>query len=405
MFRQKRFAQFLSTLKQIFSPFCPYSPKSPIIQRRANITATVFLVLLIIIPVGMIVRWTVKGNFFILDFVILAATFLAYWSARTRFYTIGAILLVFVMCFVAYSAAVYHIHSGTKDVTSWLVWFVLPLITTPLLFSWKAMIGVAPIPTAFLVVFILRENPDNWGALMAVLTTGGLISIAISYAYDTDLRLIHNQNILFQEQNKQLFLAYDETLLGWAKILEMRDKETEGHSERVTKMTLKLAKEIGINDETELRYIRYGSLLHDIGKIAIPDSILHKPSGLTHSERSIMEQHTEYAYDWLKDVMFLRPALDIPRYHHERWDGSGYNGLKGEQTPLYARIFSVADCWDALMNDRPYRTAWTKELAIAYFIEKAGTEFDPQVTQAFLKIIQESNTLFPDSESSSPASA
>jgi HD-GYP domain-containing protein (c-di-GMP phosphodiesterase class II) len=405
MFHKQWLAHFLSTLERIFSPFYPYSLKSPIAQRRATITTTVLLVLLLVIPAGIIIRWTMKGEFFILDFVILVATFLAYLSARTRFYTIGTIFLIFVMCFIAYFDASRYIHSGTQDVTSWLVWLVLPLLTTSLLLSWRAMIGVAPIPAIFLLIFIVRERPENWGALMAVLSTGAFISVAIAYTYDTDLRLIHNQNILFQKQNKQLLLAYDETLLGWAKILEMRDKETQGHSERVTEMTIKIAKEIGINDETELRHIRYGSLLHDIGKIAISDSILHKPGALTQDEKKIMQRHTEYAYEWLKDIEFLHPILDIPRYHHEKWDGSGYNELKGEQTPLYARIFAVADCWDALISDRDYRQAWTKEKAIAYITEKAGFEFDPQIAQAFLKIIQKSNSLLPASVPSSPVSA
>lgn len=372
----------LQQVRQWLSPFCPYRSKDPFAERRANITAVIFLVLLIIIPIGMLVRFFARGNFYPLDFVILAATFLAYWGARTRYYSAGAVFLVFVMCFVAYSAAVRHIESGTQDVTSWLVWFVLPLLATPLLFSWRAMIGIAPVPAIFLLVFILREHPANWGALMAVLTTGAFISIAIAYAYDSDLRLI-------SEQNTKLLHAYDETLQGWAKILEMRDKETEGHSERVTALTIELAKAMGIQNTTDLQFIRYGSLLHDIGKIAIPDSILHKPDTLTANERKVMELHTEYAYEWLKDVEFLRPALDIPRYHHEKWDGTGYNhGLKGEQIPLSARIFAVADTWDALTNDRTYRNAWTRARAIDHIQSRAGTDFDPQVVEKFLEIIQ-----------------
>jgi hypothetical protein len=370
-------------MRRWLSSFCPYRSKDPFTERRANITAVILLVLLIIIPVGMLVRFFAKGNFYPPDFIVLAATFLAYVSTRTRYYSAGAVFLIFVMCFVAYSAAVRHIESGTQDVTSWLVWFALPLLATPLLFSWRAMIGVAPVPIIFLSVFILREHPANWGALMAVLTTGAFISIAIAYAYDSDLRLI-------SEQNKKLLYAYDETLQGWAKILEMRDKETEGHSERVTKLTVKLAQEMGIQqDTTELQFIRYGSLLHDIGKIAIPDSILRKPDTLTASERKVMELHTEYAYEWLKDIEFLHPALDIPRYHHEKWNGSGYNhGLKGEQIPLSARIFAVVDTWDALINDRTYRRAWTRAQAIEYIKSKAGTDFDPQVVEKFLEIIR-----------------
>lgn len=371
----------LYQMRNWLSSFYPYRAKDPFAERRANITAVIFLVLLMIIPIGMLVRFFAKGNFYPPDFIVLAATFLAYLSTRTRYYSAGAVFLIFVMCFVAYSAATRRIESGTQDVTSWLVWFVLPLLASPLLLSWRAMIGVAPVPVVFLLVFILREHPANWGALMAVLVTGGFISIAISYAYDSDLRLI-------SEQNKKLLHAYDETLQGWAKILEMRDKETKGHSERVTNLTLKLAQAMNIHD-TELQFIRYGSLLHDIGKIAIPDSILRKPDTLTAHERKVMELHTEYAYEWLKDVDFLHPALDIPRYHHEKWDGSGYNhGLKGEQIPLSARIFTVADTWDALTNDRTYRRAWTRAQAIEHIKNRAGTDFDPQVVEKFLEIIR-----------------
>lgn len=372
----------LHQVRQWLSPFCLYRSKDPFAERRANITAVIFLVLLMIIPIGMLVRFFAKGNFYLPDFIVLAATFLAYLSTRTRYYSAGAVFLIFVMCFVAYFAATRHIESGTQDVTSWLVWFVLPLLAAPLLFSWRAMIGVAPVPVIFLLVFILREHPANWGALMAVLITGAFISIAISYAYDSDLRLI-------SEQNTKLLHAYDETLQGWAKILEMRDKETKGHSERVTNLTLKLAQAMNIQDTAQLQFIRYGSLLHDIGKIAIPDSILRKPDILTAHERKVMELHTEYAYEWLQDVEFLRPALDIPRYHHEKWDGSGYNhGLKGEQIPLSARIFAVADTWDALMNDRTYRKAWTRAQAIEHIKSKAGTDFDPQVVEKFLEVIR-----------------
>lgn len=375
-------------MKQWLSLFCPFRSKDPFAEQRAHITAVIFLVLLLIIPAGMLVRFFAKGNFYPPDFIVLAATFLAYLSTRTRYYSAGAVFLIFVMCFAAYSAAVHHIESGTQDVTSWLVWLVLPLLTTPLLFSWRAMIGVAPVPIVFLLVFILQKHPANWGALMAALTTGAFISIAISYVHDNNLRLI-------SEQNAKLLHAYDETLQGWAKILEMRDKETEGHSERVTSLTLKLAQAMGIHDAIQLQFIRYGSLLHDIGKIGIPDSILHKPDSLTPDERKEMELHTEYAYEWLKDVEFLRPALDIPRYHHEKWDGTGYNhNLKGEQIPLSARIFSVADTWDALIYERTYRKkAWTRAQVIEYIQSRAGTDFDPQVVEKFLEIIREYSSL------------
>lgn len=187
-----------------------------------------------------------------------------------------------------------------------------------------------------------------------------------------------------EEANRQLMLAYDKTLEGWARALEFHDSETEGHSQRVVEMTVRLARKMGLSEE-ELVHIRRGALLHDIGKIAIPAAILQKPGPLTEEEWRIMRQHPVYAYELLAPIAYLRPALDIPYCHHERWDGSGYpRGLKGEEIPLAARIFAVVDVWDALRFDRPYREAWPEELVRQYFREQAGIQFDPQVVAAFL---------------------
>ena len=191
-----------------------------------------------------------------------------------------------------------------------------------------------------------------------------------------------------EQANLKLTLAYDETLVGWARALELRDRETEGHSQRVTEMTVRLARVMGV-DEDELVHVRRGALLHDIGKMAIPDSVLLNSQPLTDEEQRIMHQHPIYAYQMLSPISYLAPALDIPYYHHERWDGTGYpKGLKGEQIPLTARIFAVVDVWDALSSDRTYRAAWSEEKVLAYIQEQAGTHFDPQVVEQFIKIIE-----------------
>lgn len=200
---------------------------------------------------------------------------------------------------------------------------------------------------------------------------------------------IDNAALFESQQNahSELILAYDNTLEGWSRALDLRDKETEGHSLRVTDMTIRLAKAMGIG-KAEIVHIRRGALLHDIGKVGIPDSILLKPGGLTDDEWLVMRHHPTSAYELLAKISFLRPALDIPYYHHERWDGKGYpHGLKGEQIPLSARIFSVVDVWDALCSDRPYRPAWTNDVAKAYIAEAAGTQFDPNVAAVFLEIV------------------
>ena len=184
----------------------------------------------------------------------------------------------------------------------------------------------------------------------------------------------------------ELTQAYDNTLAGWARALELRDEITEGHTRRVTELTLKLARALSI-PENELVQIRRGALLHDIGKMGIPDSILHKPGAFTIQERIIMERHTQYAYDMISSISFLDTALDIPFCHHEHWDGNGYpRKLKGEQIPLSARIFSIVDVWDALTSDRPYRLAWSKEKTREYILERAGKQFDPRVVEAFFSL-------------------
>jgi PAS domain S-box-containing protein len=197
--------------------------------------------------------------------------------------------------------------------------------------------------------------------------------------------------MLFDSQQRsslELSLAYDATIEGWSRALDLRDKETEGHSLRVTQMTVDLARAFGLREE-ELVQVRWGSLLHDIGKMGVPDAILLKPSALTEAEWVAMKKHPVFAYEMLSPIRYLRQALDIPYCHHEKWDGSGYpRGLKGEQIPLTARIFAVVDVWDALTSDRPYRAAWTKEEAISYIRTSTGTHFDPQIVDKFMHIIQ-----------------
>ena len=166
--------------------------------------------------------------------------------------------------------------------------------------------------------------------------------------------------------------AYEDTLEAWARALEYRDRETEGHSRRVTELSVALARVLGVDGE-ELTSIRWGSLLHDVGKLAIPDSVLLKPGPLSPEERALMELHPVYAREMLSRIPFLHPVMAIPYHHHERWDGTGYpEGLAGEEIPLAARIFSVVDQWEALSSDRPYRQAWPRERIVAYLEENAG---------------------------------
>lgn len=191
-----------------------------------------------------------------------------------------------------------------------------------------------------------------------------------------------------QKKNDELMMAYDTTMEGWSKALDYRDAETEGHSQRVTEMAMKIAAAFGIK-ENELVHLRRGALLHDIGKLGVPDSILLKAGPLSPEEWDIMKRHTEMAFELLSPIRYLEPALLIPYYHHEKWDGSGYPvGLKGKQIPLSARIFAVVDVWDALCSDRPYRKGWPKEMVIEHIRSLSGRHFDPEVVDAFLNILK-----------------
>jgi len=206
---------------------------------------------------------------------------------------------------------------------------------------------------------------------------------------ETELRKLNSElEDRVRARTWELADAYDTTLEGWARTLELRDKETEGHSRRVTDTTLKIAMAMGIRDDY-LEQIRRGAILHDIGKMGIPDEILHKPGGLSDEERVTIQRHPRIAYDLLSPIPFLKTALEIPYSHHEKWDGTGYPlGLKEHAIPMSARIFAIADVWDALSSDRPYNAAWPREKAISYFVEEAGKHFDPRVVNVFLNLVE-----------------
>ncbi len=221
----------------------------------------------------------------------------------------------------------------------------------------------------------LAPDPE-WFDFLDILA--GQAAIAIDSA-----QLFEN----LQRSNFDLLLAYDATIEGWSRAMDLRDHETEGHTQRVTTLSLKLARQMGIPD-TEMIHVRRGALLHDIGKIGVPDRILLKPDILTADEWEIMRQHPTYAYEMLNPILYLKPALDIPHFHHEKWDGTGYpDKRKGADIPFSARIFAVVDAWDAVTSIRPYRSPWSKEKAIEYIKSESGKHFDPQVVETFLRLI------------------
>ena len=228
------------------------------------------------------------------------------------------------------------------------------------------------------------DTDANWLEFVEILATQAAIAVV-------NARLLEG----LRRSNDNLRAAYDSTIEGWARALDLRDHETEGHSRRVMEMAIRLAKAMGMS-ENDLVHMRRGALLHDIGKLAIPDAILRKPGELTEEESSIMRRHTDHAVEILSPIEFLIPALDIPRYHHERWDGTGYPcGLKGEQIPLAARMFAAVDVWDALGHDRPYRRAWPPARVRDYLRSLAGTHLDPRVVEAFMKLLADQDNETP----------
>jgi response regulator RpfG family c-di-GMP phosphodiesterase len=208
-------------------------------------------------------------------------------------------------------------------------------------------------------------------------------SLAIRAAIAIENATLFND---LQRSNSELILAYDTTLEGWSHALELRDRETQGHTQRVVQMTREIAKRFGMREE-QLVHVTRGALLHDIGKMGISDSILMNEGPLTGEERDLMRKHPVYAMEMLSPIAYLQPALDIPYCHHEHWDGSGYpRGLKGNQIPLAARIFAVADTWDALVNARRYHEAWPREKVCEHIVAQAGSHFDPEVIKIFQEL-------------------
>jgi hypothetical protein len=283
---------------------------------------------------------------------------------------------------------------------------MIPIIMIALIYGMKigALFGISI--SLFMSTFSLSNDDSGFriiNAFISVLVGGfgggmfGLLSDQRRTLKESEKQLsekVTEQTVELHHLYNELRQAYQTTLEGWARALELRDKETEGHSRRVTEISVAISRKLGLA-EGEIRYIYYGALLHDIGKMGIPDEILNKPGPLTLEEREVVNQHPLYAYELLKEIEYLQPAISIPYSHHENWDGTGYpQGLQGEDIPLSARIFSVVDNWDALTSDRPYRRAWSRQKTIKYIQAQSGKMFDPQIVALFTEFIISFEPLF-----------
>jgi hypothetical protein len=319
----------------------------------------------------------------IAEFILLLITHFKMVKLASFLITVGlGIILLDVTCFfggvreVTYSAFVVVILSGGLLLGKRYIW-----LTTLIGILGGLLILILEMNNLLIRADLLPDPPITWVANVGMFVWSAAILYVTLQDKDTAFLRIQEEAYACQE-------AYDTTLVGWSRALELRDHETEGHSQRVMEHTVQLAMAMGLQTET-INHLKRGALLHDIGKMGIPDSILSKPGPLVDEEWLIMCQHPFLAYQLLQHIEYLRLALDIPYCHHEKWDGSGYpRGLKGENIPLAARIFSVVDVWDALLSNRPYRKSCSKEEALAYIREQSGTHFDPQIVQVFLDIIE-----------------
>lgn len=253
--------------------------------------------------------------------------------------------------------------------------FAMPTIVASFAGKRESSIVFAICASLASVLFFFWAFPTESFPYLAIVC---LLFLAI-LAYQVDLILDSMMN--------RVTSAYDRTIEGWSQALEMRNHETEGHSHRVAELTMQLVEKMGL-DEASYVHIRRGVLLHDIGKMGVPDSILCKAGPLTESENLVMRKHPEYAYHLLENIPFLHPALQVPYCHHEKWNGTGYpRGLKGEEIPLEARIFSVIDVWDAMRSNRSYRAAIPEVQVVEYLRCETGRSFDPTVVKAFFEMM------------------
>ena len=320
-------------------------------------------------------------------FIVLLILYGIYLNGHSRFAGIG--LLVSTSVILTYNLS---IGNGIRDNAM----VALPVLITlgGLLFGKRFL----PLMTALIIIevsviytlvelaviipfngVIITDFQDYLTVLIFLFFSGILVWVTINIIERNFLRIIDSE--------AELRKSYDDTIDGWGRALELFDKETEGHSQRVTDLSLKVAKSLGITGDN-LEHIRRGALLHDIGKMGVPEDILNKPGPLTEEERKIIQRHPVVAYNLLKNIPYLQPALSIPYYHHERWDGTGYpRNLREEEIPLEARVFAIVDNWDALLSDRPYRKAWERQQVIDYLKEQSGKMFDPKVLSAFFNIV------------------
>ncbi len=352
----------------------------PAAQRKARLLSFFLICLfLLFLSVNLAYLFTIPGyRFPVADMIGYGVLIVTYAISRTRLTGLAIFILVVMFPLNVFQ----NILNGTSLNLVVTLSFLLPgyvlasiFLTADLMALYGYGINLIVLLLPVLAPKTVHGIPDILGPLAV-----GLICVTLLI-----ISIIH-RNLIERDRQSQMRKAYDGTLEGWSRALEIRDKETEGHSKRVTELAMRLGRACGMQGE-ELDSLFRGSLLHDIGKMAIPDAILTKKTSLDDEEWTVMRTHPKIAFDMLSAIAFLKPALVVPAYHHEWWNGKGYpSGLHGEQIPLPARIFSVVDVYDALLSTRPYRKAWTKEQALQYLKDQSGKQFDPDIVARFIAL-------------------
>ncbi len=375
----------MARLRHAFRPtvLTPYEDE----QRRKTLATSLWVICLTCLALGALnLRLGYVGDAHAL-FTASVATLFGVWL-NYRGHVIAAGILASLMMFVAADYNLYNaggIHDPGAVAYPVIVFLggmffgrrSIPIFT---LLAVASLAGIAWLEISGRITTPYGADWDDILTQSIIVVAAGLVAVVVMNNHARNLERI-------KRSEEQILSAYDLTLEGLTRALEYHDRETEGHSRRVVDLAVRLAQELGLTGDA-LVNIRRGALLHDIGKLAISDSILLKKGPLTPAERRQMEEHTMIAFQMLSPIEFLKPSLDIPRSHHERWDGAGYpDGLAGEQIPLHARIFTVVDQWEALSSDRPYHPAWKKAKVIEHLRENSGKIYDPQVVEAFLRLV------------------
>ena len=357
-------------------------------QRVRTLSSIIWIVLCASIALGLLNIQFRTWNSVIALFGLAFVCVLLLWLNAKGYYSLAALILSAVVLTVIN----VNLYDGDGIRDSGILAYPIFIMVGTLFFGKRAApyFSVAAMASLFGIVYLeIRGDvhptigPTEFDILLPI-----IILLLVVAAFIWVVVGIMEKNLeRVKESEVELRTNYDLTLEAWAKVLEYRDRETEGHSRRLVELSTQLATALGLGTD-EIDHLRRGAMLHDIGKLAIPDEILLKPGALNDAERRLMQQHPVFAKQMLSRVSFLQPSIDVAYCHHERWDGLGYpQGLKGEAIPLTARLFAVVDQWDALASDRPYRKAWTKEEMVVYFRENAGKIYDPQIVKVFLSII------------------